>query len=276
MSVPSGTVSAPVIIRIKPGVYRELIYVQREKRYFRLVGEDAATTVITFNLNATMTGLDGKPIGTFRTPTAVIDADDFEAERLTFENTAGPVGQALALRVDGDRARFRACRFLSWQDTILLNRGRQYFSRCLISGHVDFIFGAATAYFDDCEIRVRGDGYITAASTPVDVPYGFVFRRARITGEAMARTYLGRPWRDHASTTFLNSEMSEVVRPEGWHNWNRPERELTARYSEAGSTGAGAGPDGRVRWARTLTPDQARSLTPQAVLAGRDSWNPVR
>ena len=151
---------------------------------------------------------------------------------------------------------FRDCRFLGWQDTIFLNRGRQYFDRCLITGHVDFIFGAATAYFDDCQIHVRGDGYITAASTPVDVPFGFVFRRARITGEPGARTYLGRPWRDHAATMFLDTEMSDVVRPEGWHNWNRPEREQTARYAEAGSTGAGAKPDARVAWARKLTAER--------------------
>jgi len=276
MSVPSGTASAPVIIRIRPGVYRELVYIQRERRFFRLVGEDAATTVVSFDLNATQIGLDGKPIGTFRTPTAVIDADDFEAERLTFENTAGPVGQALALRVDGDRAAFRDCRFLGWQDTILLNRGRQYFSRCLVTGHVDFIFGGATAYFDDCEIHVRRDGYITAASTPIDVPFGFVFRRARITGELGARTFLGRPWRDYAATAFLDTEMSDVVRPEGWHNWDRPERERTARYAEAGSTGAGAKPDARVAWARKLTPGEANRLTPQTVLAGDDGWNPAR
>lgn len=168
MSVPSGSPTAPVVIRIKPGVYRELVYIQHEKRYFRLVGEDAATTVISFNLHANMIGLDGRPIGTFRTPTVTVDADDFEAERLTFENAAGPVGQALALRLDSDRAIFRECRFLGWQDTLFLNRGRVYFDRCCIAGHVDFIFGAAAAYFDDCQIHVLRDGYVTAASAQTD------------------------------------------------------------------------------------------------------------
>src|SRR3954471_16399083 len=166
MAVPSGTAESPVIIRIKPGVYKELVYIQREKRFFRLVGEDASKTVITFDLNANLKGLDGKPIGTFRTPTVQIDADDFTAENVTFENSAGPVGQALAIRVDGDRAVFRNCRFLGWQDTVLLNCGRHYFENCYIAGHVDFIFGGATVFFERCHIHCLRDGYITAASTP--------------------------------------------------------------------------------------------------------------
>src|SRR5438552_873760 len=175
MSVPSGSPAKPVIIHIKPGVYQELIYIQHEKRFFKLVGEDPEKTVLTFNLHANITGPDGKPIGTFRTPSTVIDADDFTAENLTFENSAGPVGQALAIRVEGDRVVFRNCRFLGWQDTILLNRGRQYFENCYIAGHVDFIFGAATAFFEACQIHCLRDGYITAASTPDHQPFGFVF-----------------------------------------------------------------------------------------------------
>ena len=240
------------------------------------MGEDAATTVISFNLHANMVGPDGRPIGTFRTPTVTVDADDFEAERLTFENAAGPVGQALALRLDSDRAIFRECRFLGWQDTLFLNRGRVYFDRCYIAGHVDFIFGAAAAYFEDCQIHVLRDGYITAASTQTDQPYGFVFRRARITGEAGVKTYLGRPWRDFSATVFLDSEMSAVVRPEGWQNWNLPAREKTARYGEFGSRGDGAVPAARVPWARHVSAAEARALTPQAVLGGADGWNPVR
>jgi pectinesterase len=127
MAVPAGSADSPVIIHIKPGTYKELIYIQHEKRFFRLVGEDPSKTILTYDLNANLVGRDGKPIGTFRTPSTQIDADDFTAENITFENSAGPVGQALAIRVDGDRVVFRNCRFLGWQDTILLNRGRQYF-----------------------------------------------------------------------------------------------------------------------------------------------------
>jgi pectinesterase len=277
MSVPAGTRETPVIIRIRPGVYKELVYVQREKRFFTLVGEDAATTVITHELHANMTGLDGKPIGTSRTPTVTVDAEDFTAEGLTFENTAGPVGQALALRVDGDRVIFRHCRFLGWQDTLFLNRGRQYFEDCYITGHVDFIFGGATSYFERPEIRIRGDGYITASSAPDTQPFGFVFSHARITADSPdVRTYLGRPWRAFSSVAFLQSEMSAVVRPAGWHNWDFPDREKTARYSESGSSGPGAAPAARVPWSRQLPPAEAAALTPERVLGGADGWTPTR
>ena len=162
MAVPSGSNNNPVVIRIKPGTYKELIYIQREKRFFKLTGENPTNTILTFNLYAGITNIDGKPIGTFKTPSTTIDADDFTAENLAFENSAGPVGQALAIRVDGDRAAFHNCRFLGWQDTILLNRGRQYFEDCYVCGHVDFIFGAATAWFEKCRINCL----VAAASPP--------------------------------------------------------------------------------------------------------------
>ena len=275
MSVPAGSASNPVVIHIKPGVYKELIYVQHEKRFFHLVGEDAAKTILTYDLHANMIGKDGKPIGTFRTPSTVIDADDFTAENITFENSAGPVGQALAIRVDGDRAVFRKCRFLGWQDTIFLNRGRQYFEDCYIAGHVDFIFGAATAFFERCHIHCLRSGYITAASTYDYHPYGFVFSNCKITGEADVKTYLGRPWRDYSAATYLNTEMSDVVRPEGWQNWNLPAREKTSRYAEFNSSGPGANPKARVGWSKQLTSSEAKAITVKKVLGGVDGWKPV-
>ena len=268
MSVPSGAATNPVVIHIKPGVYHELIYVQREKSFFHLVGDDAQNTVITFGLYAGMTNLDGKPLGTFKTPTATIDADHFTADNITFENSAGPVGQALAIRVDGDRAAFHHCRFLGWQDTMLLNRGRQYFSDCYIAGHVDFIFGAATAWFQNCRIHCLRSGYITAASTPADQPYGFVFSHCQITGEPGAKTFLGRPWRIHASVTWLDCEMSEVVQPEGWFDWKKPESHATVRYGEFDSAGIGGNSSARVSWSRQLTGDEARTITVERVLGG--------
>ena len=270
MAVPSGTATNPVVIHIRPGVYRELIYVQHEKSFFHLIGDDAAKTIITFNLYAGMTNVDGKPLGTFKTPTATIDADNFTAENLTFQNSAGPVGQALALRVDGDRAAFRHCRFLGWQDTILLNRGHQYFDDCYIAGHVDFIFGAATAWFENCQIHCLRSGYITAASTPQDQPCGFVFSRCQITGEPGAKTFLGRPWRLYASVTWLNCQMSDVVRPEGWFDWKKPEAHTTARYAEFNSTGPGANPQSRVPWSKQLTANQAQAITKENVLGSNN------
>jgi len=263
-------------ILVKPGTYVERIYVQRERGNITVRGEDAANTIITFNLNATLPGPDGKPIGTFRTPTVQIDGDGMLWENLTLANSAGPVGQALALRVDGDRVVFRHCRFLGWQDTILVNRGRHYFADCYIEGHVDFIFGAATAYFERCHIHCLKDGYITAASTPEGQPHGFVFADCRLTGADGVKTCLGRPWRDFAQTIFLRTEMSAVVRPEGWHNWNKPNAEKTSRYAEFENSGPGSFPRERVAWARKLESGAAAMLTPAIVLAGADGWNPAR
>jgi pectinesterase len=274
MSVPQGRAESPVVIRIKPGKYNEQLYVQREKTHFHLIGEDPETTIVTYNLHANMPGADGKPLGTFRTPSTTIDADDFHADNITFENSAGAVGQALAITVNGDRAVFRNCHFLGWQDTIFLNRGRQLFEECTIKGHVDFIFVGATAFFDRCNIHCLKNGYITAASTPDTQRFGFVFRDCKLTGDAGVTTYLGRPWRDYSAVAFINCEMSNVVRPEGWHNWDQPIREYTSRYCEFGSTGEGAKLDERVRWAKELTEKSAEVFSIKNVLGGYDGWDP--
>jgi pectinesterase len=272
------------VILVKSGVYKERIYVQRERGNILVLGEDAATTIVTYDLHAGIPGPDGKPIGTFRTPTVQIDGDDMIWDNITIANGAGPAGprpdgppveQAVAVRVDGDRVVFRRCRFLGFQDTVLVNRGRHYFVDSYIEGTVDFIFGAATAYFDRCRIHILRDGYITAASTPEGTAHGFVFRNSKITSADGVKTYLGRPWRSYAKTVFLNTEMSAAVRPEGWHNWNKPDAEKTTFYAEFGSTGEGASPKTRVPWAKTVTSDQAAALTPEKVLAGADGWNPT-
>jgi pectinesterase len=266
--------SNQVFIQIKPGIYKEVIYVQHEKRYVHLVGENPETTVLTYDLHAGLTGLDGKPISTYLTPSTQIDADDFSAEGVTFANSAGPRGQALAIRIDGDRVVFRNCRFLGWQDTILDNRGRHYYTNCYIEGATDFIFGGATSFFERCHIHCAGRGYITAASTPDDHPFGFVFSNCAITGTNGVKTYLGRPWRPDASVTFLRTEMSAVIQPAGWDNWKDPAREKTVRYSEYQSTGAGGEAGARVAWGRQLSPAEAAVFTLDNVLGGADHWKP--
>jgi pectinesterase len=274
-AVPQGTTARDRwVIFVKAGIYHELVYVQREKRFVTLVGEDPNRTVMTFDLNANAKGADGRPIGTFRTPTSVIDADDFTAENLTFENAAGPVGQALAIRVDGDRVVFRNCRFLGWQDTVFLNRGRQYFEDSYIQGHIDFIFGGATAYFSRCQIHCLRNGYITAAATPPEVRYGFVFNESVVDGEPGVATYLGRPWRDYAQVAFLHSQLSAVVAGAGWHNWDRPAREKTTRFVESGNSGPGSTTASRVKWVTTLPSAEASNWTAEAVMGGADRWNP--
>ena len=263
-------------ILVKPGTYRELIYVQREKRFISLVGGDAAKTIITFDLYNDYVGPDGRKIATFRTPTLVIDADDFTVENLTLANSAGAKGQALAVRVDGDRVVFRRCRFLGWQDTILVNRGRHYFEDCYIGGATDFVFGGATAFFERCHIHCAGSGYITAASTPDFQPCGYVFAHCQITGAPGVKSFLGRPWRDYAQTVFLQTEMSDVVQPAGWNNWGKPYAEKVARYAEFASTGPGAKPAERAPWSKQLTAAEAARYSVEKVLGGADGWNPTK
>ena len=270
---------ARTVIHLKPGIYRERVVVSPDKALLSFEGEDPRTTVITAGIHAGMPGPDGKPLITFGTPTVFIQANDFMAENLTFENSAGPQGQALALTIMGDRGIFRNCRFLGYQDTLLAQAGRQWFDHCYIEGAVDFIFGGSAAWFEACEIHIKANGYIAAPNTPKDQHYGYVFSNCRITSQPDVHTYLGRPWRPYAYAVYLNTEMSEAVRPERWNNWNDPAREKTARFSEYHSTGPGGEvkprPDGlAVPWAHRLTEAEVRQLSLETVLAGADGWNP--
>jgi pectinesterase len=262
------------VIHIMPGTYQERVTVPPEKTFLTLEGDDPRTTVITAGVHAGMPGPKGRPLITFGTPTVFIQANDFTAENLTFENSAGPRGQALALTLMSDRGVFRNCRFLGYQDTLLAQAGRQYFDHCYIEGAVDFIFGGSAAWFEGCEIHVKADGYITAPNTPKDQHYGYVFNHSKITSEPNVQAFLSRPWRPYGYTVFLNTEMSEAVRPAGWNNWNDPSRARTARYSEYQNTGPGGDTQSRVPWAHQLNDAEAREFSVETVLGGIDGWNP--
>jgi pectinesterase len=264
------------VIHIKPGVYKERVTVPPEKTFLTLRGDDAKTTVITFDVHPAPTGgPNGRALITFDTPTVFIQGNDFSAENITFENSAGRQGQALALTIMSDRGVFRNCRFLGFQDTLLAQAGRQYFDHCYIQGATDFIFGGSTAVFDHCEIHVTANGYITAPNTPLDQKYGYVFLNSKITGEPGVQTYLSRPWRAFAATVFLNTEMSSAVRPVGWNNWNDPAKEKTARYGEYASTGPGGDTSARASWAHLLTDAESKTYSIENVLGGIDGWDPI-
>lgn len=214
--------------------------------------------------------------GTFFSPIVEIDGAAFEAVNISFENTFGTGSQAVALSIHSDRAVFRNCRFLGWQDTLYAASGRQYYRDCLIEGHVDFIFGNAAAVFDQCEIRSRGSGYIAAQSrVRPDAPTGFVFRHCRLTGPPEARVFLGRPWRSFARVIFLDCWMGGHIRSEGWDNWNNAANEKSAWFAELGSSGPGANPAGRVSWARPITRAEAATFEPGEFLKDGDGWNPA-
>jgi len=277
--------SEPFVILIKPGRYAEHVVVPANRPYVTLHGEpgELNNTVITGGLNVKTPAPDGKTMSTRDSSTVLVQAANFTAGNITFENTTTREDrvQALAMYVEADRAVFRRCRFLGWQDTLRADaaRGsvaRQYFEDCYIEGHVDFIYAAGTAVFNRCHIHVKADGYITAASTPDSSPFGYVFLDCKVTaGPAVEKGfYLGRPWRPFAATAFLRCDLPAQVQPEGWHNWGKPENETTARYAEYKNTGSGAVLVARVKWAKQLTDDEAKAYTVENVLSGRDGWNP--
>jgi pectinesterase len=262
------------IILIKPGVYKEKLQLHPTKSKVHFVGEDVLKTIITYDDFASRKNGFGEEIGTGATASFLVYGDDFTAENITFENSAGMVGQAVAVRVDGDRVQFINCRFLGFQDTLYLHgeRSRQYYKACYIEGTVDFIFGWSTAVFENCIIFCKKSGYITAASTVEGQSHGLVLMNCKITGDALAETfYLGRPWRPFAKTVFLNCYLDKQIRSEGWHNWNKPDAEKTSFYAEYKSHGPGANGN-RVTWAKQLSDEAASAYTISNVLSGVDGW----
>lgn len=260
------------IVLIKEGVYPERINISPSKRKLKLVGQ-GDVTITSDKAAPSVNPLTGDNMGTFGSATAFIFPDDFTAENITFANTAGvDAGQAVAVLTGGDRQYFKNCRFLGFQDTLFTwSTGRQLYDNCLIEGSVDFIFGASTALFKDCEIRnVRSKGYITAPSTPEGAAHGYVFLNCRLTApEGIEQCWLSRPWRDYGQTVFINCEMGGHIRPEGWNNWRKPEREKTAFYAEYGNSGPGADTSRRA-FGRVLTSPQG--YTPAEILNG---WLPA-
>jgi pectinesterase len=261
-------------IQVKPGSYFEKLLVPDDKGPITLFGEAAKTTILSYDDFAGKRDEHGKELGGANSYSAKIAADDFAAEHITFANShwrgGGNTNQAIALSLVAHGASFRKCRMIGKQDTLYAGGGRHYFEECFIEGEVDFIFGDATVFFERCELHCIGKStFITAASTAKERPLGFVFSDCKIT--AMSRekgtTYLGRPWRPHASVTFLNTEISEVIAPAGWDNWANPENEKTARFTEYKSKGPGAAVKERVRWSRQLSDEEAAAFTKEKVLA---------
>lgn len=311
MAVPKDSLE-PATILIKPGTYYEKVTIDRP--FVTLIGEDKENTIITYDDCATQIMPDGSKRGTFRSYTMFINTNDITLSNLTIQNAAFPrskAGQALALYADGDRIIVKDCLLKSYQDTLFTGPlpptplspggftgpkefderivGRQYYKDCYICGDIDFIFGSAIAYFENCEIAsvysetLSPDkdgnppvyGYTTAASTPEGYPYGYVFDRCRFTSTCPDRSvYLGRPWRNFAKTVLLHCELGPHIKEEGFHDWNKKEAHDTIFYAEYQSYGKGANPSSRASFVKQLTDDEAKAHTKANVLAGNDNWNP--
>lgn len=262
-----------VTVFIKSGIYKEKVVVPSWIENVEFVGENVENTLITYDDHANI-----QKMGTFRTYTVKVEGSGITFRNLTIENNAARLGQAVALHTEGDRLSFVNCRLLGNQDTVYTGaKGtRLYFLNCHIEGTTDFIFGPSTALFEGCVLHSKANSYITAASTPVDVEVGYVFRHCKLTAApGVDKVYLGRPWRPYAATVFIGCEMGRHICPAGWDNWRNPANEKTARYAEYGSTGEGGATDGRVRWARLLTEKEAERYADHQFLFKRcDDWNP--
>lgn len=268
------------IIRIKKGTYHEKVSIPQNKTLISLIGDNAINTILTYNNSAYTVGCFGEKLGTSGSATLYASADDLYVENLTIENAAGDghqVGQAVAAHVSGQRVVFNKCRFLGFQDTLFTYKegSRQYYDHCYIEGTTDFIFGWATAVFNHCEIHSKANSYITAASTPKEQAYGYVFMNCNLTAETGVNAcYLGRPWRPYAKTVFMNCDIGKHILPEGWHDWKKVEARVTSFYAEYECKGEGADRNKRVNWGKEITAQEAENYTLRNILGGEDGWNP--
>ncbi|PJJ52896.1 pectinesterase family protein [Hymenobacter chitinivorans] len=273
-AVPKGN-DIPITIFIKKGTYKEKLNLAKKQNFVKLLGEDLNETVLVYDdYNGRQTDA-GEKLGTSEAASFRVFGNNFTAENITFQNSAGLAGQAPAMWVYGDKARFINCRFLGFRDTLYTYGygSRQYYKNCYIEGTTDFILGAATAWFEDCTLFCKPKGTcITAASTPDSIGFGYVFQRCKVVGDAPEESYfLGRPWKPAAKTVFLNCELSNVIKAKGWDHWGKEDNKQDAFFAEYKSKGPGAGAKGRTAWSRQLNVDQAAFYNYETALRG---WNP--
>ena len=273
-AVPDFRKAGRTTILVRKGVYKEKVVIPESKISISLIGEDGA--ILTNDDFASKKNCFGEEMSTSGSSTCYIYAPDFYAENITFENSAGRVGQAVACFVSGDRAYFKNCRFLGNQDTLYTygKDSRQFYDHCYIEGTVDFIFGWSTALFKDCTIHSLGDGYVTAPSTDQGKKYGYVFIGCKLTGVVEAqKVYLSRPWRPYAQAVFIHCDLGKHILPVGWNNWGKKENEETVFYAEYQNTGEGAATASRASFGKQL--NDISNYNEAQILAGDDGWNPV-
>lgn len=262
-----------VTIYVKNGVYKEKVIVPSWVENIDIIGEDRDKTIITYDDHANI-----NKMGTFRTYTVKVEGSDITFKNLTIENNAAQLGQAVALHTEGDRLKFINCRILGNQDTIYTGAKftRLYFKDCYIDGTTDFIFGPSTALFENCMIHSKRNSYVTAASTPKEAKYGYIFKHCKLTAEpGVDKVYLGRPWRPYAYTLFIECELGKHIVLAGWHNWGKQSNEETARYMEYKNTGEGANASERVAWSKQLTKKEAEAVTVDAIFRTQSDWDPI-
>lgn len=272
----------PLKLFIKKGTYKEKILLPHWLTNLTIEGEDRDQTIITgddYSGKAMPDYLQlyyhKKTFSTFESYTLAVFGNNICIKNLSIKNTAGRVGQAVALHVEGDQVILKDCNLSGNQDTLFTGNdsSRQYYDHCYIEGTTDFIFGPATAIFRTCEVKSLSNSYITAASTSSGQKFGYVFLDCRLTaGEEAQKVWLGRPWRKYARTVFIHTEMGSHIIPAGWHNWNDTANEATVFYAEYQNSGSGAAAGNRVKWSRQLDQKVYTDYTEANILRG---WTPL-
>ena len=265
-----------IYIMVKSGVYKEKLHLDSTKDFVRLAGDDRFTTILTYDDHPGKVSPSGDSINTRSSYSCLIRAGHFTAENITFQNDAGfTAGQAVALEADGDQLVFTNCRFIGNQDILFTNSSasRQYYQNCYIEGTTDFIFGSATVWFEQCHIHSKKNSHVTAASTPQEHAFGYVFHDCVLTGDtALHNVSMGRPWRPYACVAYIHCYLDRHIRPDGWSDWNNTGAYKTARYAEYQSYGPGAAPATRAQWSKQLTEEDIKAYTIKNVLGG---WMPL-
>ncbi|KAL6861179.1 hypothetical protein ACP4OV_016879 [Aristida adscensionis] len=271
------------VIRVKAGTYEENVEVPAYKTNIALVGDGRDATVIT----GSRSFADGWT--TFRSATVGVSGEGFLARDVTFRNTAGAgKGQAVALRVNADRAAVYRCGVAGHQDALYAHSFRQFYRECAVSGTVDVVFGNAAAVLQGCALLagapVPGQSVVLTAQGRADPAEdtGIAVHNCTVAASpellatgAGTRTFLGRPWGAYARAVVMDSYLGELVDPAGWAEWPGAEagRGDTVYFGEYGNAGPGADAGGRVRWAgvHEMGYDEAAQFSVESFIYG-DEW----
>jgi len=266
-----------IIIFVKNGIYKEKLHLDSSKTFVTLVGENKFNTIFTYDDHTGKVSSKGDTINTRTSWSFLIKANDFTAKNITFQNDAGfNAGQAVAVEADGDHDAFFNCRFTGFQDVLFTNNdySRQYYKSCYIEGTTDFIFGSSTVWFEQCHIHSKKNSHVTAASTPKENLFGYVFNDCVLTGDSTLHgVSLGRPWRPYADVVYIHCYIGQHIMPEGWANWNKTDNYKTTRYAEYKNYGPGAAIHQRVNWSRQLTDEEVKKYTLKNIFG---NWNPEK
>ncbi len=273
-SIPENNKNGMTVF-IKNGTYKEKLYLDSTKQFVTIVGENKFKTILTYDDHTGTITRNGEVINTMTSHSFLIKADNFTAKNITIRNNAGfSAGQAVALESDGDKARYYNCRFVGFQDVLFTKKAnsRQFYKDCFIEGTTDFIFGPSTVWFEHCHIHSKKNSHVTAASTPQDHEFGYVFNDCILTGDTSLHSVsLGRPWRSYASVTYIHCYLGPQIKPEGWSNWNNTDNYKTTRFAEYENFGPGANQSNRVLWSKQLNGTEIKKYTIENVL---DGWIP--